>query len=86
MKEPKFLSLTTIKQHEALMRKLNVSEVARSPSGFLAAYKRANGDPTRLSESWHARRKAFIARTLPAYHKNPTLRRKLSLIAWAYMP
>ena len=79
------LSLKTIKKYEPEMRRLHVSEVARSPRGFLVAYKRA-GSPAKLSPHWKKRRKGFIARTLPQYKKNPTKRRLLALRAWAYEP
>ena len=71
-----------------------VSKVARSQRGFLAAYRRLR-TPMRMSiepvpdhetQTWSQRRDAFIARTLPAYNADPTHRRALSLIAWAFMP
>jgi hypothetical protein len=80
------LSLKTIKKYEPEMKRLKVSEVARSPRGFIPAYKRAKGNPKKLSENWKIKRNAFIARTLPQYKKNPTKRRLLSLRAWAYEP
>lgn len=82
----KYLTLNQINKHEPLMKQLRVSEVARSPRGFLPAYKRAGGNPSRLSESWRKKRYAFIRRHIVQYRKKPTLRRKLALIAWAYMP
>jgi hypothetical protein len=42
--------------------------------------------PDLPSQTWAQRRDAFIARALPVYNANPTHRRALSLIAWAYMP
>ena len=59
-----------------------VSEVARSDRGFLTYYK----SNLILNEEWTKKRNGFIARTLPAYQKNPTYRRWLSLIAWAFYP
>lgn len=79
------LSLKTISKYEPDMKRLKVSEVARSPRGFLTAYKRA-GNEKNLSENWKRKRKAFIARHLPQYEDNPTYRRRLALIAWAYDP
>lgn len=79
------LSLKTIAKHEADMRRLGVSKVARSPRGFLTAYKRA-GRPSNLSENWKRKRKAFIARHGEQYRRNPTNRRRLALIAWAHDP
>jgi hypothetical protein len=71
-----------------------VSEVARGPDGFVTAYRRLR-TPTRMAvepvpghatQTWSQRRENFIARTLPAYLANPTHRRGLSLVAWAYAP
>ena len=79
------LSLKTISKYEPTMKKLKVSEVARSPRGFLTAYKKA-GNSKRLSPKWKQKRNAFIARHNAQYRKHPTQRRKLALIAWAYNP
>lgn len=38
--------------------------MARSPRGFLAAYRSAGGVPSRLSEEWQAEREGFCARFL----------------------
>jgi len=81
----KFMSLSEISKYEPEMERLKVSEVARSPRGFLTAYKRA-GSSSSLSESWRKERDGFIARHLAQYNDNPTYRRQLALIAWAYMP
>ncbi len=86
MKEYNYISLKEIARYEPDMRKLKVSEVARSPRGFLTAYKRAGGNPNNLSEHWKVKRYGFIRRHLVQYRNNPTRRRKLALIAWAYMP
>lgn len=80
------------------MKRLGVSKVARSPRGFLAAYKKAQGRPERLSDTWDEKREAFIKRHMaqvkkrkePLWEtargkKQPT-RRHLALIAWAYSP
>lgn len=79
------LSLKTIRKHEPEMRRLGVSKVARSPRGFLTAYKRA-GSPSRLSPGWKRKREGFIARHGEQYKRNPTKRRRLALIAWAHDP
>jgi hypothetical protein len=39
----KFMSLSKVKEKEPEMRRLKVSEVARSPRGFLTAYKKEGG-------------------------------------------
>jgi hypothetical protein len=68
------------------MRRLKVSEVARSPRGFLTQYNKVGGNQDKLSEAWKNKREGFIARTKTQYDKNPTKRRKLALQAWAYNP
>jgi hypothetical protein len=68
------------------MERLGVSEVARSPRGFLTQYKRVGGNPDKLSLEWKVKRHGFIRRHLAQYRKNKTLRRKLALYAWAYNP
>lgn len=82
----KFLHIDDIYYWIDEMEREKVSKIARSKKGFLTAYDKVNGDPTKLSQFWLNKRNSFIARTLAAYKKNPTYRRFLSLIAWAYMP
>jgi hypothetical protein len=88
-------SLATVKRYEAQARSLGVSAVARSPRGFLSAFKQAGGsaramNATRVpgypNQTWAQRRNAYIARHLPQYRRQPTARRRLSLIMWAYRP
>jgi len=86
------LSLAEVKRWEPLAASSGVSDVARGPSGFLTAYKRAGGRLDRLSEDWRAKREAFIARHM-AQAKNERMfddglptRRHLALIMWAYSP
>ena len=86
MKDYPFMPLNKIKKREQEMRSLKVSEVARSPRGFLTAYKRANGKSNKLSDAWLNKRRGFIARHLVQHKKKPTLRRRLALNAWAYDP
>lgn len=91
----KFLPLACIAQHEPAMRAQDVSTVARSPRGFLTAYKRAGGDPAQLSPAWRRRREGFLRRHLAQVTQRhealydaagrPT-RRHLALIAWAGSP
>ena len=89
----RWLSLNQVLKYENEMIKENVSNVARSHDGFLGEYKKYK--TTNIMKKakvpyeniyWETKRNAFIARTLPAYEKNPTYRRWLSLVAWAYMP
>ena len=71
-----------------------VSKIARSPRGFLTAYRRIRSPlrmmiaevPDHETQTWAQRRDAFIARALPVYNANPTHRRALALISWAYAP
>ena len=60
----RFLPLRTIQRYEALAQELGVSKVARSPRGFLSAYRAVNGHSDRLPSAWRVRREAFIARHL----------------------
>lgn len=70
-----------------------VSEVARSSRGFITAYSRFR-TPMRMAiefvpgerVTWAQKRELFIRRTLATYKKNPSYRRALSLMAWAFMP
>jgi hypothetical protein len=86
MREYSYMPLSEIRKYEPEMQKLGVSEVARSPRGFLTAYKRIGGNPNKLSDDWKIKRHGFIRRHLAQYEVNPTLRRRLALIAWAYKP
>jgi hypothetical protein len=92
----KFLSLKVVEKFVPLMERLGVSMVARSPRGFLSAYRKATGRSDSLTSYWWQRREAFIARHEaqrlqrgePLYDEDsgcPT-RRHLALIAWAYSP
>jgi hypothetical protein len=89
-----YLSLSAIDKYVPRMRRLGVSEVARSGRGFLTAYRRAGGDPNRLSDDWRRKRENFIKRHMAQVKERgeklwqdgqPT-RRHLALIAWAYSP
>jgi len=87
----------TVEEVEAMLPTIEaagVSAVARSPRGFISAYRRIRSPlqmmiaevPDLVTQSWAQRRDAFIARALPVYNANPTHRRALALIAWAYLP
>jgi hypothetical protein len=91
----KFLPISTIRKFEPLMKDQGVSIVARSPAGFLAAYKRDQGNGKRLTAHWIAKREAFIARHMAQLVANDEslygedklpARRHLALIAWAFSP
>jgi hypothetical protein len=72
-----------------------VSEVARSPRGFLPQYRSAGGNPDDLSAEWRRRRDGFVARHMAQVKARdealfdvdgaPT-RRHLALAVWAYSP
>lgn len=92
MSRYKFLPLSLVKRYEKIAKAQGVSKVARGPGGFLEAYKRAGGNPQRLSDKWYDKREAFIARHM-AQGRNESLggssdpsRRHLALIMWAYSP
>ena len=89
----KWVSFKKIQKHEPLIVAQEVSEVARGPDGFLSEYKKhkyahimKNKKVPDENITWKQKRDAFIDRTLPAYMKEPTLRRYLSLLVWAYKP
>jgi len=86
----------TVEQVESMVPTFaqnGVSEVARSKRGFIPAYAHFR-TPMRMAiefvpgerVTWAQKRELFIRRTLAAYKKNPSYRRALALMAWAYMP
>lgn len=89
-----WLPLAAIDPWLPRMEALGVSEVARSPRGFLAVYRRAGGDPAKLSPAWHQKRDNFLKRHMAQVIRRDELlvradqptRRHLALIAWAYSP
>lgn len=94
-----FLSLETVEMAVPAMEDQGVSEVARSSRGFLSAFKRAKGDPSRLAtmtdrhsgQNWADRRNNFIARhraqmESSGWENGEPTRRHLALVAWAYSP
>ena len=88
-----YLPLPVVREYEGLARSRGVSKVARSARGFLAAYKRAGGDPDRLSDEWDRKREAFLARHAAQMRGEPLweadgtpTRRHLALIVWAWSP
>ena len=93
-REYRWLSLRRALAAEPLAEALGVSEVARSPGGFMREYENAGTARTMKrrevpgypGQTWGQRRNAFIARHLPQYRKNPTERRRVALEMWAYFP
>jgi len=71
-----------------------VSRVARSPRGFVTAYRRVRSPlfmmiaevPDNEPQTWAQRRQWYLSRAVPAYNADPTHRRALALMSWAYAP
>lgn len=92
-RDPPFMGLREVERWVPEARRRGVSAVARSARGFLTAYRRAGGDPSRLSEAWMRKRAGFIARHVAQMRRRgervrgpdgrPT-RRALALAMWAY--
>jgi hypothetical protein len=89
----KVMPLNEVLKYEDEMKKQGVSEVARSSRGFLGNYKKyktfanmKNKNPPNENITWEDKRRAFVKRHLAQYKQNPTERRRLALIAWAFMP
>lgn len=80
----KFAPLARVLSFEREAASRGVSEVARSPRGFLTAFKKAGGHKSKLSLEWRRKRIGFIKRHLAQYKKNRTARRWLALMMWAY--
>lgn len=89
----RWLSLNTVLKFLPEIERQNVSKVARSERGFITHYQKYRyADKMKKmivpekNRTWEEERNLFIDRTLPAYRVQPTYRRYLSLIAWAYDP
>jgi len=89
----RWLSLNTVLKFLPEIERQNVSKVARSERGFITHYQKYRyADKMKKmivpekNRTWEEERNLFIDRTLPAYQAQPTYRRYLSLIAWAYDP
>ena len=96
MSEKPWMSLAAIDRLRPEMVKRGVSEVARSPRGFLRQYREAGGRFSQLSPYWRNRRNNFVKRHLAQARANKEKlwdpkkgkysRRGLALVAWAYDP
>jgi hypothetical protein len=64
------LPLACIQKHEPWLRRKNVSRVARSPRGFLTAYKKAGGKLSNMSPEWQRKRRNFLKRHLAQVRSN----------------
>jgi hypothetical protein len=86
------LTPTEVNNYRHQMEVSGVSEVARARGGFTHTYLRdgeamLNRVLTPSSGlTWGKKRENFIKRHLVQYRANPTHRRRLALIAWAYDP
>ena len=78
-----FISYKQIESYLPEIEREKVSQVARSQNGFLSIYKQYG---VNMPNDWKIKRENFIKRHLVQYEKNPTHRRKLALIVWAYDP
>ena len=82
---------STAERFVPFMREEGVSEVARSPRGFFYQWGKMgprvwdHTDP-KFDQRWADRRDNFVARHMEQFRKNPTPRRFLALVAWAYTP
>lgn len=91
-----WMSYAAAHAYEKEAENLGVSVVARSRNGFMREYELAGNARTmntrRLpkgvtgGDTWGQKRNGFIARHLAQYRKNPTRRRYLALVMWAYDP
>ena len=95
MDDFKWMSYEKAAAWEEEAERQGVSKVARGEEGFMRAYGRLGGSKSRMWKekvkegkelTWGRKRLNFIKRTLPLYLKNPTERRWLTLVMWAYMP
>ncbi len=96
-----YLRLSIVEKIELLAVQAGVSEIARSPRGFLSAYKLASGEVSMLGrhpenqKPWADVRDRFLAKHMDVIAKKreplwtakgqPT-RRHLMLMIWAFTP
>ena len=85
MKYYPVIPLRVVEKFVPLAEELGVSEVARSPRGFLTAYRKAKTF-AKLPEEWKRKRQGFIARHMELLDGDQPTRRHLALIMWAYSP
>ena len=96
-----YIRLDILEKIKRVAARQGVSDIARSPRGFLAAYKLASGDPYAMGRDqfsgqlWEDRRTNFIKRHVEQARRRresfwtksgqPT-RRHLALMMWAFTP
>jgi len=74
-----------------IFENFGISIKARSPTGFLTNYLKYGSDVLNKTSNeerytWNKKRNLFLVRTIAAFNKMPTLKRYLTLVAWAYEP
>ena len=91
-KSYRWLSYSASNKYTKEAKRLGVSKVARSRSGFMGVYKRKrtskimNNYAASKTLTWGEKRNAFIKRHMVQYVKKPTYRRWLAFAMWAYKP
>ena len=91
-----WMSYAAAHAYELEAERLGVSSVARSTKGFMREYELAKKShamnirplPRGVTggTTWGQKRNGFVARHLAQYKQNPTRRRFLALVMWAYDP
>lgn len=96
-----WLPLDLVQPAVPRMQHLGVSRVARSPRGFLTAYRNNDGNPWTMGvdrasgQPWWRKREGFVARHVKQARdagealwdsRGEPTRRHLALVAWAYTP
>ena len=82
----KLMAKGQVKKYIPEMERLEVSKVARNKGGFLNKYLSNDYKDKEDKKRFMQKRNNFIKRHLKQFKKNPTYRRYLALIAWAYNP
>ena len=96
MESFRWMSYSDAHKYEKEASYKEVSVTARSSKGFMREYELA-GTVQKMRDrplpkgvvggkTWNEKRHNFIQRHLAQYKKNPTHRRYLALIMWAYRP
>ena len=88
-----FLPVEAVETLVPTAKEIGISEIARSPKGFVPAYLAAR-DPDKLTAKWHRIRENFIRRNVEAaaakgeswWVLNVPTKRHLALVMWAYSP
>jgi hypothetical protein len=91
-----FLDLELSERFAPVARLLNLSMArpTRRTRSFLAAYRAADGDPSRLPKRWHHLRRRVLTRLMnaakregdPMWRYGVPTRRHVALICWGYSP